>query len=318
MTPRLVQVCNVGQICGGTAACAWTVTRALPGFVHDIVFLGPIAAETQTAFAPWTCHPWPRVTPELLRTLRPDAVLLHNTAAARVTGRLNVPTVAYVHSQTRVAVADITVYCSRWLTDRCGASRAGVLWQGVPCAPPAAVSCPGRPGCSLVIGRLCSPQARKWPAEQLGFYERLAARFPDVWWEFVGCPTELQARLKTACRGRTTFWNASWERRSLLTTWDVLLYHQPALPESFGRTVAEGMRVGCVPVVDRQGGFVEQLEAGGGLLCASPAEFATAIDRLHEADELRRLAEQARGIANAHWSLEVFAKRLLGVLDGCC
>ncbi|OYW11684.1 MAG: hypothetical protein B7Z55_19005, partial [Planctomycetales bacterium 12-60-4] len=168
----------------------------------------------------------------------------------------------------------------------------------------------------LVVGRICTPQAHKWPALLTQFYRQLAERFPRVRWEFVGCPAELQPALQDACQGRTTFWTAGWERRSLLTTWDALLYHQPALPESFGRTVAEAMRVGCVPVVDAQGGFIEQLEHGGGFVCRGVDEFATAIERLHSRQQLSDVSRTAERIGNERWSLDRFAKELLTRFDG--
>ncbi len=325
MRPRLLQVCNVGQICGGTAACAWTVTRALPGFEHVVAFLGPIAAETRAAFAPHRVCQWPCVSPEWVATVRPDVLLLHNTSAARVHGRAPVPTLMYLHSRIRPTAADVTVCCSRWLAERMGMSPDDVLWQAVPQARHreglATFQIQGQDAGlrgvddGLVIGRICTPQAKKWPALLVPFYRCLAERFPTVRWEFVGCPLDLQAALALACGGRVRYWTAGWDRRSLLTTWDALLHHQPDLPESFGRTVAEGMRVGCVPIVDAQGGFVEQLDAGGGFLCREVEDFSAAIDALQSPQRLRDVARTATGLANERWSLDRFARNLLAGFD---
>ena len=48
---RLLQVCNVGRIVGGTAACAWSITRAFPDLEHHVAFLSSITDETQRGFA---------------------------------------------------------------------------------------------------------------------------------------------------------------------------------------------------------------------------------------------------------------------------
>ncbi len=149
----------------------------------------------------------------------------------------------------------------------------------------------------------------------IAFYAELSQRFPDVSWEFVGCPSSMQRDLTHACQGRTRFYNAGWERRSLLGRWDAILYHQPELPESFGRVVAEAMRVGCVPIVDRQGGFIEQLSAGGGWLCGSQEDFFQAVEQLHDPVARQQVSGIARSIGNERWSLERFARDLLAHFD---
>ncbi len=322
MRPRLLQVCNVGQICGGTAACAWTVTRALPGFSHVVAFLSPIAPETRAAFQPHQLLRWQMVTPEQIRALRPDMVLLHNTPESRVAGRSPVPTLLYLHSQIRPAAADAVVCCSQWLARKLGRSAAEVLWQGVPSprrsSGPSADDgevCRTAVHGTLTVGRICTPQPHKWPASVVPFYRDLSTRYPQIRWDFVGCPERLQTELARACGGRTRFWTAGWHRRELLATWDALVYHQPHLPESFGRTVAEAMRAGCVPIVDRLGGFCEQLDAGGGILCSTFAEFAAAIGRLMGEHERRELSQRARHIGDARWSLVRFARDLLTSFD---
>jgi hypothetical protein len=311
--PRLLQVGNVGEICGGTAACAWTVTRALPAFDHTVAFLSPITEETRSVFAPTRLVRWTHVSPELVTVERPDIVLLHNTAAAKVSARLPAPTVQYLHSRITAAPADLTLCCSEWLRQQFQQPVGTVLWQAVPC-PPAAMSGEHVPR-KLTIGRICTPRRQKWPMLLIAFYAEVAQRFPDVCWEFVGCPSSLQPRLTDACQGRARFYSASWERRSLLGRWDAVLYHQPELPESFGRIVAEAMRAGCVPIVDRQGGFIEQLSAGGGWLCGSRAEFLQAVQQLHDPAARRHESGVARRIGHERWSLDRFARDLLVHFD---
>jgi glycosyltransferase involved in cell wall biosynthesis len=196
-----------------------------------------------------------------------------------------------------------------------------VLWQAVP-RPKATgaeqlLSEP-RSGQRLIIGRICTPQARKWPAAIIPFYAELTRRLPRqrlAQWEFVGCPAELQPRLLAACGGQAVFHSAGWQQRHRLADWDVLLYSHPNLPESFGRTVAEAMRAGCIPVVDRLGGFVEQVPAGCGFLCDGIDDFAAALAKLSEAAARHELSQAAQHHANEKFSLRRFAKVLLAWLD---
>lgn len=316
--PRLLQVCNVGRIVGGTAACAWTVTRALPGFEHHVLFLSPPDEETVATFAPCMVSQRLTVTRRDVERVRPDVVLLHNTARSRVTGTWPTPTLQYLHSAIRdPAPADVTVCCSQWLAQGIGRPADRVLWQAVAKSAPLRVAANRgiSNGDSIVVGRICTPQARKWPPNVVPFYAELARRLPHVTWEFVGCPELLRGPLQTACRRRAAFHPAGWRQRSLMAGWDVLLYSNPSLPESFGRTVAEAMRVGCVPVVDRLGGFVEQVPDNVGFLCTGIDEFAAAVTRLSDITFRRRMSERGMIHANAHFSLNRFARDLLMWFD---
>lgn len=315
--PRLVQMCNVGQLTGGTGACAWTVTRALPGFEHTVVFPSPPTAETRAGFAPVTCSVAPRLTNDLLRQLRPDVLLLHNTPAQRVTAELPKTTLVYQHSAARGLVAGSGhVVCSLWLADQLGLPRSSVLWQAVPRPPQTAgIREDSAKVRALVLGRICTPIAKKWPEAAADQCAAITAAAPAVRWEFVGCPTDLQDRWARAVEGRCCFFPASWSARARLWTWDALVYHNPLVTESFGRTVAESMRAGCLPIVDRAGGFIEQLADGGGALCQTIEEVHAAIDRLQDPQARQAWSRIARTIADERWSLARFARDLLTRFD---
>lgn len=326
---HLLQVCNVGRIVGGTAACAWTVTRALPDARHTVMFLSEITAETGEAFSHCRLiQRRRRVSGGDVARLRPDIVLLHNTSADRCDERLPVPTVQWLHSRIRPAKADVTVACSQWLAERVGLSFRDVLYQAVPRSPAgqafqpdANVFCPvdalrpprqaGKP--DLRIGRICTPIAKKWPRDLLPLYARLASQFPNVTWEFIGCPSEMQARLRGSCRGRAMFNPASWSARSRYWMWDAMLYHNPHVTESFGRTVAEAMRAECVPIVDNRGGFREQVAAGCGFLCKTVDDFASAVSQLHSPSTRIEMSRCCRKHADERFSLATFRERLLAV-----
>jgi hypothetical protein len=311
---RLLQVCNVGTIVGGTAACAWTTARAFPDVEHHVLFLSPPTDECRRAFARATVHHQRRVTDELVRSISPDVMLLHNVSRERIWTRRLPYTIQYVHSAGVRAGADRTVYCSRWLAGECGADRANaVLYQAVP-IPNSTVSRESDRE-DVIVGRLCTPIAAKWPSEQIAFYGALAERHSRVIWEFVGCPLAMRAAFSEACQDRCRFHEAGWSARSHLQRWDVLLYHHPTLTESFGRTVAEAMRAGCVPIVDGRGGFREQIPNDCGWLCDSIDEFDAALTVVSGPGDLTAFASRARWHADSTFSLAQFRRNFLRLIQ---
>lgn len=308
---RLLQICNVGQIVGGTAACAWTVTRSLPGWEHVVAFPKLITDETREQFSHCRTIVCGEVTPALVESVDPDVVLLHNIAAGRAPHKLPALTVQYVHSRIEPAEADLTVYCSRWLAAQYGARFEDVLHQAVPrpIQPDRAVrrALRGEP----IIGRICTPQVKKWPRDLVEFYRKLDGRFPSVQWEFVGCPQKLADELSNACNGRARFHAASWEARSRLWEWDALLYHHPTLTESFGRVVAEALRAGCVPIVDDRGGFQEIVTSDCGYLCGDVDAFTAAVEVVHDPGRRMNLSRACRVRGDEFFSLERFGRELV-------
>ncbi len=312
---HLLQVCNVGRIIGGTAACAWTVTRALPTAKHSILFFGSVTKETRTAFADAHLEHHQTLALDDVRRLNPDLILLHNTPGTRIPQPLPVPTLQYVHSRIDPAPANHTVYCSQWLARQFPDEAAPVLLQAVPRPVETSGNDARVLRSDLTVGRICTPTSRKWPPEVAPFYGRLANRFPSIAWEFVGCPATLQETLAAACRGRARFFEPSWNIRSRLWQWDVLLYHNPHVTESFGRTAAEAMRAGCIPVIDDRGGFREQLPREAGYLCKTDDDFAHALEKLHDRPHRTRLSRAARAHADEHFSLARFGTDLCDAFE---
>lgn len=307
---HLLQVCNVGEIMGGTAACAWSLTRSLPDWKHSIAFLTPIRPTTREAFHPHTLIDW---SPGKLisdASMDADLIILHNIGPGRLSLRGGRPTIQYVHSIGRRIEADQTVYCSEWLATQCARPREQVLWQGVP-IPQEPFGHTVRGAGPLRIGRICTPSRRKWPESLVEFYAVLASRHPNVQWEFVGCPDELRSKLLMACQLRAVFQKASWGARSAFWKWDALLYHHPTLVETFGRTAAEAARAGCIPIVDDCGGFQEQLRVLGGFGCRSIQDFSAALTQLADVTTRIKLATTLQQRAEAHFSLRAFRERIL-------
>jgi glycosyltransferase involved in cell wall biosynthesis len=310
---RILQICNVGEILGGTAACAWTITRALPDFDHQVVFLGDISKRTKSAFSHCGTKRWNQVTPNQIRNTSADILIFHNTSKSRLKAPIaDTVSIQYVHSRIPSSPAHLTVYCSNWLAKSFGRTSKDVLCQAVPKPIPEFESIPRRSQRAFpIIGRLCTPHPRKWPPGLPEFYRNLANRFPEVSWEFVGCPENLKPVLTQSCRGRIVFHDASWSARSKFWHWDALLYHNPHVTESFGRTTAEAMRAGCIPIVDSRGGFLEQIDHDRGFLCEKPEDFALAVEELLISNHRQRLSSACQEYADQHFSLARFREDLL-------
>ncbi len=305
---QLLQVCNVGNICGGTAACAWTITRALPNWKHSVWFFSPPTLETQRVFGDVRILAGSQLSPDRLLSLRPDLILWHNTAAERMVNPQRVPAIQYQHSAGRRGKADGHVYCSRWLATECGESGGRVLYQPVPIPPQPEDGTSRGMSDRLTVGRICTPQPHKWPVDLIPFYSQLATQFPLIDWEFVGCPPAMESALKEACRGRAAFHSAGWMARQHLWRWDVLLYRQPGCVESFGRVCAEALRAGCIPIVDNLGGFREQVVEGTGFLCADELAIHAALRQLMDLNQRREFSRRAQEHGNARFSLLRFQR----------
>ena len=116
---KLLQICNVGNICGGTAACAWTIQRALPGWSHQVWFRSRPTSETAAAFSGATiCHV-PQINTRVIHESGADVALLHNIGPFpdEINGSPEFPSlvIQYHHSQGVRQTADLHVACSQWL-----------------------------------------------------------------------------------------------------------------------------------------------------------------------------------------------------------
>lgn len=94
-----------------------------------------------------------------------------------------------------------------------------------------------------------------------------------------------------------------------------MLYSNPFVNESFGRTAAEAMLAGCIPLVDRRGGFVEQIPADCGFLCETINEFVAALRQLTDQDVRQEMSERARQHAEIWFSLPRFGDDLVSLFQ---
>lgn len=289
--------------------------RALPDFQHTVVFRSSPTRETRKEFE--ACRGVKKLlharllTKEIIASSSPDLILLHNTGPAALESTAGYPTMQYVHSGTTSVVADRSVCCSTWLANQRKWPQQRVLLQSVPKPSGEQRAVRTHHEERLIVGRICTPTIAKWPLELISFYKDLAERFPAIQWEFVGCPPEQQDRYSVACQNRAVFHEAGWNARCHLTRWHVLLYHHPSMSESFGRTVAEARRAGCVPVVVNRGGFQEQISAKTGFLCNHADEYAQALHLLHDPQKWKVISEATEQEADEKFSFLAFRERLL-------
>lgn len=302
---HILQVCNIGNICGGTAACAWSITHALADHQHTVVFLTKPTTETMHAFQHCKTVYRPNIDSEFLQQFSPDILLLHNTNSKNIQGHESFFSIQYHHSVGEQASATRHVACSKWLMSQLSQVQE-LLYQPIP-IPSKLIQSNRELSDVMTIGRICTPTAKKWPQALLPFYERLSRTFPEVVWEFVGVPGNLKAPLNDACQGRCEFLSAGVDARQHFWCWQAMLYHHPTLTESFGRTVAEAMRAGCIPIVDSRGGFLEQItHSESGFLCENVEAFEAAIHKILDHNLRRNLSQHAIAFSNERFSLETF------------
>lgn len=298
----LLQVVNVCTLTGGPGAIAWTVTRALPDWRHAVLYVNsgstPVPA---TMAAEFGC---PLVKDaggidQMLREHKPEVVLYHNSGPWHVRSG-DFQTVYWQHSGQRGGEAARPKCNHVWIVSKFLARGLGLDDATIVYPPVARPPQHNERNATFTVGRLCTPNARKWVHdEQLTLYGRLAKAHPDVQFEFVGCPLSLKPEMQKRCGGRAFFHEAGWPARSHLWRWHALLYHA-GQSETYGLTVCEAQRCGCVPIVDAKGGFIEQIGLGrNGVLCHGVDDFERAItivqSRFAEMSAAAQVAGDQRG-----------------------
>ena len=329
---RLLQVAKRPEIVGGTIGCIWSICQALPDWSHAVFccWAGDVPQRTRDAFAAdekAELHVAPVVTAEALRRIAPDAILLHNVDDRDLLPELlpeGVPTFYYCHGSydgrmdgsAGLRAASRAVFCVSELLARQVGMEGTAWYQPVPSPPPSPLETARPAEGPLVVGRLCNPRAENWTAGVVDFYRRLAERCPWVRWELVGCPEERREALADAC-GEVVFHPAGLEARAHLRRWHAMLYHTP-VTHAYGRTLCEAQQAGCVPIADRRGGFIEQIEHGRtGYLCETVDEFAAALEELRKPEHRHACAAAAREAGAARGSLPRWRARFLELWELC-
>lgn len=320
---KILHVNNSSSCLGGTLQCTYSVVRAFPDMEHCVhSFGGPFGDLAQELFGPKVPLKQGLNALDTAREFEPDLVIWNNTSISRMPTTQHFGAMwAYVvhskHGSAREAAmrCHVRLCVSRYLAEAGGYPKEWVLHQPVtiPPDPPAEWSGESlRTGGSVVrVGRICTPTERKWDLpESLPYYDKLIEAFPGrLRFEFVA-PLAKHFDIKTSVRGRIddTTYEPSIKARSLLKCWDVLFYVSE-LTETFGRTVREAQRSGCVPIVSMRGGFVEQVEGGAGFLVRNPDDAVQSFGKLLE--DFPSKSAYCKDVGDRKGSLAVWREQFL-------
>jgi len=319
---KLLQFCNVASITGGTFGCVYSITKCLPDWEHQVIAMNcgnkEAPKEAADRFPGRVICKTPPVPQEFLSDFEPDALIFHNTHPNSIPVYIDpfIPKFYYQHSAARACEGakkkcNIWWAVSKFLADKVAIDDQLVFYQPIPV--PKQIDGRVREGPKLRIGRLCTPRLNKWDEKEIiPLYSFLSREHNDVHWDFVGCPKHLKDELNQAVSNRCLFFDASYEARSLMWTWDAILYDNRLVEESYGRVVCEAQRTGCIPIVSNLGGFKEQINHGqSGYLCETHEDFSTAIRYLKDSDLKKQVSSGAKVSGDLRGSLATWREGFL-------
>lgn len=243
---------------------------------------------------------------DTIREFEPDIVIWNNTSINRMPNTQHYGAMwVYVAHSSHSSVMESARRChvrlcvSHYLAHQIGCPPDWVLHQPVT-IPPKAEEFAGeslRTGGKVIrVGRICTPNKRKWNLDEIvPYYDAIAEVHPDCRFEFVA-PVDMHIDIKMRIHGRVDdkCYVPSLKAKSLLHYWDVLLYTS-SLAESFGRVVREAQRCGCIPIASNLGGFSEQIGDDAGFLVEGPDQVIQAIAAYENQHEDIRKVCKTRG-----------------------
>jgi hypothetical protein len=291
---KFLFVNNVACLVGGTAQCTLSMVKSFPDCEHHILALaGEFSAEDKQLFGSnCTLVTGPRVA-RYLSENHFDVICYQNSRIDDIPhqppqGTLCVYIAHSPAAPVRLVPERVQKFCvvSEFLKQKLKCDWP-VIHQ--PVQKPTPYASVGTDWCrhqrksgKLVIGKLCTPNNQKWKLAD--FIESLLAIDSDNRYQkafhFVGAPQIAIDAITSHVESPMHFSPPSPHARGYLCEWDVLLT-ATSIEETFGRTVREAQRAGCVPVVSRIGGFVEQITDGTtGMLCEDTRHFVTSCDHV--------------------------------------
>ena len=323
---KLLQICNVANICGGTFGCVYSIAKCLPDWDHEAIATnsgeGPVIGETQDLFPGKITRKRPPLPNALIESIKPDAIIFHNTAEHCVPPRppVGVPRFFYQHSAAAACKGarrrcDVFWCVSEYLANAVGIDKEQVLYQPVPCPPNPEkynrIRIAELSSEVLIVGSICTANPRKWK-ESVEIHDFLHREHPEIQWAFVGCPEGVVTDMILACGGKASFHDTSYGARNMMHFWDAMLHHSTSVTETYGRTVCEAQRTGCIPLVTDRGGFREQIINGqDGFLCKDHEEFSLSLRLLKQHDRRKQMSEAAIRSADSRGSLKAWRETFL-------
>lgn len=321
---KVLHVNNASSPFGGTLQCTHSVVCCLPDMEHCIhSFGGPFGDVAETLFNGKVPLRRGNSVVDTMREFEPDLVIWNNTSIERMPSTQHYGAMwVYVAHSGHGGVMQAAKRChvrlcvSHYLASIIGCPSDWVLHQPVT-VPPKMEEFAGesvRTGGKVIrVGRICTPNKRKWELDELvPYYDAIAEVNPDCRFEFVA-PLDMHVDIKSRIHGRVddTCYLPSLKAKGLLHEWDVLLYTS-SLAESFGRVVREAQRCGCVPIASNLGGFIEQIQGDAGFLVESADEVIKALAAYANAhDDIRKVCKERGDAAGGlqQWRTE-FLERL--------
>lgn len=319
--PKILQVCNVSSMTGGTGRCAFDIAQSFPDCQNHIHAMSGnrMSAEVMKTFCHDRGFAFSHGGVDQILTADHDLMILHNSRWNQI-GMMPLDRAVYLwHSgggcaktsaKCRSAIAN-----SKWLRDRIDPALEFIHQ---PVSVPEGQRQTGK-RTILRIGRIATPGNRhKWKANEIiPIYQKIRRLNRPMLWEFVGCPSWLETELRFIHSG-VKFYQASVLAQEHFWNWDVMLYTS-TLAESYGRTVAEAQMCGCIPIVPDRGGFSEQIRNGvDGFLCVGSDEYYNAVRECFNLKNGRndRMVTAAMESGRERSGLRSFRSRFLKLLEG--
>lgn len=329
---KFLHINNVTSLTGGTARFTHDVTKCFPDCLHTVYSLsGSWSQSDRDAFGS-NCELITGSNPTQYARDNPHDVLVFNNTRADLlpSQRIGQSLSVYVaHSATESArqAANRTqkqFVVSEWLKQKLKVDYP-VLYQPIQKPNRLSIQTPENEPFRVwydkqieyghtIIGRICTPSARKW---KLSDWTDVFTAVDDdnrylKSFHFVGATGEAIDWVCDNIKSPVFVSNASPDARGFMPYWDVLL-NPTTIPESYGRVINESRRVGCVPVVSRIAGFIEQIDDTiDGRLCDTAEQFVEAcFDVKHHRSFYRQSCIE---IGDRMGSLQTFRKNFLELL----
>lgn len=306
---------NVASIVGGTLQATHSMVRALPDCEHVVFTFSKTATEEcLQAFEGVAMESGLSVV-DAIRKHQPDVIIYQNTPYHRMPRAVPDHTlqVYYQHSLRDNPgpcwkQCDVTLSVSKFLARELGMDESTVLYQ--PVTIPERGDRKFKHGGGPLIVRIASPSPKKWRAADWKPHAKAVVQHTGGKIATVGWPKSVERDMWADKYG--TAYDPTLANRSILTSADILLYTSSTV-ESFGRTVREAQRCGCVPIVSRSGGFVEQIENEDGpdygFLIETPDDAVQAVSEYLKSPSW--WAEHVKKRGEAEGSLMVWRQRFL-------
>ena len=260
----ILHVHNVVLI-GGVPSFIVDLAAALDGFNHVAVALNQEREEPGAIQmlndAGISCSTAPALTKEVVETLDPDLIFLHNISGASLQGKhpwswiRDWPTVSWHHSAVSQTVpTDLHIFVSHFVESMYSNLVKSRFIKRYKIIPPCiqTVRYQGRPSqWKYRLGKIAAPfNQAKYPQHlcHLCVKNGWKILFPgaSVWW---GSAAVLDAPAP-----------AWWKVPEWLSLMEIFVYvNEPSAPETWCRAVTEAMAAGKPVIADRAGGIPEQI-----------------------------------------------------------